>query len=515
MQVKKTGLVIWALLRLPMIAAGAYLFRFSIAAFIEEKYGLGAAMDFAVYSASTFGTRFLLYVVCATMPGFGIWLAKKWMASELWGYVVSLFGAFIFVYFSFAFLLLSSDALLKTSLVVLILAINTLPENWLARRMPESGLMNLVFVAGVGVSEAVLPQAYIFWLMGKLRASASIKKWSWLSGVVIAPLFWIFLLTPYDNQRILTLGEKIHASAAVEKFAQGDYNWIEFNREHNLLYAVGRGTNFLLAFDTENLNLPPRKSKRDIGKTQSFAFNPERQEIYVYEAGAKQLDYIDAVTLEIIRSTPVTSLSPGDVWVNWHRGTDSVTIASEADLVTGVPFVMIDHASGEAIASMQLPLIPTNIAFHSEKNILYFNSFRDTYLVSWNMNSHEVLQRVETSPRTDRLVFWPGASEVLVASPLEGVILRYDAETLEFKGKIKTSLGDRTLTIDSQRNLLLVGNFINNRVQVIDLNTFEPVASFYIGPWIRTISLNVERGIAYVSTVRNLFKVKYALDESG
>jgi len=98
---------------------------------------------------------------------------------------------------------------------------------------------------------------------------------------------------------------------------------------------------------------------------------------------------------------------------------------------------------------------------------------------------------------------------VLIASPLEGVILRYDADTLEFKGSIKASFGDRTLTIDPQRNLLLVGNFINNRLQVIDLNTYESVASFYIGPWIRTISLDVEHGIAYVSTVRNLFKVHY------
>lgn len=513
---KKTGLVIWALLRLPMIAAGVYLFRFPIAAFIEEKYGLGAAMDFAVYSASTFGTRLLLYLACVITLGLGIWLAKKWMPSELWSYILSLLGAFIVVYFSFVFLLLASDALLKTSFVVLILAVNTLPENWLARRMPAGGLMNLVFVAGVGLSEAFLPQAYLYWLMpaAKLQAEVSIKRWSWLSGVFVAPLFWFFLLTPYDNQRILTLGEKIHASPAVEKFAEGDYNWIEFNAAHNLLYAVGRGTNFLLAFDTENLNVPPRKSKTDIGKTQSFAFNPERQEIYVYEAAAKQLHFIDAITLEAIRSTPVTSLSPGDVWVNWHRATNSITVASEADLETGTPFVMIDHASGETIASMQLPLIPTNIAFHSGNNILYFNSFRDTYLVSWDMDSHEVLQRVETSPRTDRLIFSPAASEVLVASPLEGVILRYDAETLEFKGKINASFGDRTLTIDPQRNLLLVGNFINNRVQVIDLNTFEPVASFYIGPWIRTISLDVERGIAYVSTVRNLFKVKYVIDES-
>lgn len=268
----------------------------------------------------------------------------------------------------------------------------------------------------------------------------------------------------------------------------------------------------MLAFDTEHLDQPPRRSKTDIGKTQSFAFNPDLQELYIYKADARELLYLDALTLKSFRSVPIPELSPGDVLVNLQRGTDSITIASEADLETGIHFMMIDRSSGDIIATLPLPLIPTNVAFHPEQDILYFNSFRDTYLISWGLNSHEVLQNVETSSRTDRLIFSASTSEVLVASPLEGVILRYDAQSLEFKGKIKTSLGDRTLTIDPQRNLLLVGNFINNRMRVINLNTYEPVASFYIGAWIRTIALAVERGIAYVSSVRNLFKVKYVSD---
>lgn len=78
--------------------------------------------------------------------------------------------------------------------------------------------MNFFFLAGAGWCEAFFPQAYIFWLMGKFQAGNSVQKWSWLSGVMVAPLFWIFLLPPHDNQRILTLGEKMHASPAVEKF---------------------------------------------------------------------------------------------------------------------------------------------------------------------------------------------------------------------------------------------------------------------------------------------------------
>jgi DNA-binding beta-propeller fold protein YncE len=505
---KKNGLIIWSLLRLPILAAGLYLFRNPISDFVKARIELRYIIDFAVYSANTFETRFELYLACVIAMAVGYWLVKKWIASEVSGYILTLVGMLLVIFASFQFLLVTPNALGRTLIVFALLAVNTMPMEWLTKRISGSGILNLVFLAGVGLSEAIFPQAYTFWLMEKFQAGVSIKKWSWLSGVLIAPLFWLFLLTPYDNQRILTLGEKLHASPSVEKFAAGAYNWIEYDANLHQIFVVGHGTNFLLAFDTEHLNVPPRKS-RDIGKMQSFGYNPERQEIYAYEANKRALHYINAVTLETLRSVPVTDLSPGDVWVNWRPGTDCITIASEADYEVGIPFVMIDRESGETIATMPLPLIPTNVAFHPEKDIMYFNSFKDTYLISWDLNTHEIIKQVETSPNTDRLIYNPSTSEALVASTMEGAILRYDSETLEYKGKINVSIGDRTMTIDPKRNLLLVGNFINNRAQVIDLKTYEPIASFYIGPWIRTISLDVENGIAYVSTVRNLFKVKY------
>lgn len=510
---KKTVLLIWVFVRLPMLAAGLYLLRFQIATLIEEYIGLGRAVNYAVFYTSTFSTRFIIYLVCVIILALTTWLVKKWETPELSGYNFLLTGIFIALYFLFAILLSTSISPLKIFIATFILAVNTLPEKWLMKWIREGRAINFFFIAGVGLCEAFFSQAYILWLVDKLQWGSSFKKWSWLSGVIIAPLFWVFLLTPYHSEKILTLSEKLHASPAVEKFADGDFNWIEFDARHKLIYAVGRGTNILFAFDAEHLDQPPRTSKVDIGITQSFAFNPDLQELYIYNDSTRRLLYLDALTLELIHSVPVVDIAPGDVWVIWHRGTDSIIIASEADLETGTPFVMINRASGEIIATISLPLIPNQITIHPDKEILYFNTVRDTYLFSWDMNSLVATQHVEISPRTDRLIFSPTTSEVLIAAPLEGAILRYDAETLEFKGTIKASFGDRTLTIDPQRNLLLVGNFINNQVQVIDLKTYEPIASFYIGPWIRTIALDVEQGIAYVSTVRNLFKVQYTLNK--
>ena len=506
---KKNSLIIWTLLRLPILAAGLYLFRNPISDFVKTRIELRTIIDFAVYSANTFETRFELYLAAVLTMALGYWLVKKWVASEALSYILLLAGMLVVVFGSFQFLLLTPNAAGRTLIVFVLLAINTMPLEWLTKQISGSGIMNFVFLSAVGLSEAIFPQAYIFWLMDKFQARASIKKWSWLGGVLVVPIFWLFLLTPYDNQRILTLGEKLHASPSVEKFASGAYNWVEYDAELHQIFVVGHGTNFLLAFDTEHLNVPPRKSE-DIGKMQSFAYNPEHKEIYAYEADTSQLHYIDAVTLETLRSVPVADLSPGDVWIKWHQNTDTIIVSSEADFETGTPFYIIDREDGQVVGSMPLPIIPTAyLVFHPEKPLLYFNSYRDTYLIAWDMVRHETEITAQTRPMTDRMEFDSKRNELLVASPLDGAVLRYDADTLTYKGKIKTGFGVRTLTLDTQRDLLVVGNFINDRIQVIDMNTNTRVASFYLGPWIRTITLDVKNGIAYVSTVRNLFKVRY------
>lgn len=500
----------WGFLRLPLLGVGLYLFRFQVAELVERTFELWRVMDAAVYFASTFSTRMLVYAGLVLALGFGFWLAGKIRVNARVRYALILSGAFVAIFHSFSYLFKTADPLARAAAVTVLLAANTIPHDWLAKRVASGGILSAVCAAGVGLAEALIPQAYVLWLMNQFGAGDSVKRWSGLAGVIAAPLLWVFILVPFDNQRILTLGERLHTSPKVEKFAQGDFNWIEFNAEARLLYAVGRSTDHLLAFDADNLDQPPRKSREDIGKTQSFAFNPEQGEMYAYKAETGELVYLDALTLETLRTTPVPDLSPGDVWLKWHRPTDTITISSEADAEAGTPLFVLDRASGETIASMPLPVIPTAyLVWHPEKPWMYFNSFRDTYLAVWDLREGEIVRQVETSPRTDRMIYHAAGDELWVASPLDGAVLRYDAENLAFKGKIAAEFGIRTLALDTKRNLLLTGNFINNRLQVFDLKTMKPVSGFYLGPWIRTIALDEERGIAYVSTVRNLFRVEY------
>lgn len=510
---KRRGVVLaWVVLRLPLLGLAAFLFRVQLAEFIEQAFGLGQAVETAVYFASTFSTRMWLFAAGALMLTSIILAAGKLRIAEGIRYVLVLVIAFSGILISFVLLFKAPDSLLRAFVVTLLLAVNILPYEWLAGRAASSGGFRWGVVAGVGVVEAFFPQAYWLWLAGQIQARESIKRWSWMGGVLSAALVWMFILVPFNNPRMLTLGERLHANPAVQKIAEGDTNWIELNAGHGLLYVVGRSTNFLLAYDINDLGAPPLRSE-DIGKTQSFAYNPDRQELYAYKAETRELVFLNALTLETLRAIPVPDLSPGDMWVQWHRLTDTIVLSSEADVEIGTPLYLFDRESGDVLATMPLPVIPTaHLVFHPSLPRMYFNSFREPYFAVWDMENYQVANQVQISPRTDRMIFSAADNEVWIASPLDGAVLRYDADTLGYMGSINTSFGDRTLTLDHKRNLLLVGNFINNRLTVIDLTSNKPVARYYLGPWLRTIAIDSEDGVAYVSTVRSLFKVKYAED---
>lgn len=510
MKLKQAWVFTWAAVRLPLLALAVYLFRYQIVEWFEDSIGFTGRMDFFVFTVSTLSTRLILLLACSAALGFWYWLTTKLNLSSWKHYALWLGAAFIGIYISFEYLFLASHAPSRTAIVTALLAVNTFPYEWVSKRVNSGTAINLFFLSGIGLVEIFFPQSYIVWLANHSRRENPIKKWTWLSGISIAALFWVFLFVPYDNQRVFTLTERLHADPAVQKFAPGIYNWVELNPEHDLLYVVGRGTNFLLAFDVNDLEKPPLRSREDIGKTQSFGFNPALQEIYVYKADSKELLYMDALTLDVLRSVTVPDLSPGDVWIRWLDLNDTIVLSSESDAEIGIPLYVFDRESGNIIASLPFPVYPTEFAFHSQKPLMYFSSFKATYFAVWDLKKYAITKQVEIPPRTDRMIFSEKTNEVWLAAPLSGEILRYDADTLENSGGIKGMIGDRTLTLDTERDLLFIGNFLNGRLTIIDPATGTPIERHYLGPWIRTIALDMESGIAYVSTVRGLFQVKYA-----
>jgi hypothetical protein len=83
---------------------------------------------------------------------------------------------------------------------------------------------------------------------------------------------------------------------------------------------------------------------------------------------------------------------------------------------------------------------------------------------------------------------------------------------LERKGAIASLFGARAIAVDPVRRLILVGSLVTNQLEVIDLDSQQRLAVYYVGPWLRSLSLDVEAGQAYLSTHEGLFRIEYTVE---
>jgi hypothetical protein len=257
------------------------------------------------------------------------------------------------------------------------------------------------------------------------------------------------------------------------------------------------------------LSAPPLISPVPTGGAQGFAYDPRADEIYAFNLWTKQLLSLDATTLEGKRAIDVPALSPGDPWLVVDPVTDTLTIVSEADLETGVPFIVLNRTSGQVIDRRDLDA--GNVLVHPAKPLVYLSFFRRrSELMLYDLQARAVTRTAVTDPRSERIVFWGAANEVLVTSPMESRVLQFDADRLTPKGHIEAPFGARAIAVDNRRQLLLCGNIATGQLVVIDLRSGEWLREFYLGPWLRTIQVHEGTGTAYVSSNGALYRLDYA-----
>jgi DNA-binding beta-propeller fold protein YncE len=286
-------------------------------------------------------------------------------------------------------------------------------------------------------------------------------------------------------------------------------NWIEIDPTRTYLYVTGHDLPRLRRYDLRDLSAPPMLSDVSTGGAQGFAYDPRANEIYAFNTFTRQLLYLDATTLERKRVVDVPDLSPGDLWVTVDPITDTLTLSSEADLEIGVPFIVLDRATGRVVG--QSDLETGNVLLHPTKPWLYLTFFRRrNEVMLYNLENRSVMHRTPADQRAERMVFSRRRNELLVTSPVESRIMRFDADQLHLKGYIPATLGVRAIAIDEVRDLLFYGNIATGQLVVIDLNSNKRLKTYYLGPWPRTIQLNVESGTAYVSSRGALYRVDYA-----
>jgi DNA-binding beta-propeller fold protein YncE len=336
----------------------------------------------------------------------------------------------------------------------------------------------------------------------------------WLFSVVLVPSLAAVLLHGWSLQG---LAQRLHRDESVQWVAQIDLNALALDAENGLLYAAGHGTDYLLAYDLNDLSRTPRSSPVTTNKAQSFYYNPVNQELYLFRENDRALLFIEARTLSQNKSVTGLDMTNGDVRLAYDRLNDAIILVSEGMYwgslteSKGYPVAVVARKTGQLLYTLRdcgELCIPGLIHTHPTKPLLYL-AFPKT-VRAYDLNTRRVVGTSAVKGRwVDGMAITPDGKELLVGVPLHSEVLRFDAESLELNGSIATVFGVRTLAVDSERNLLLTASLATNMLDVIDLKTYRRVGQYYVAPWLHDISLDTKAGFAYVSSTEGLFRVQY------
>lgn len=502
------AVLIWALVRLPALAMLLYLLRHPILNAIERQFDIFYVTVLVVDVVSTPFARLisgaglfavlLLLVVCLRrlrpLSGYSILLVAA--------------GAVIAVSLTFA-----ATSLRRALFVELILAANLAPSQFVDVLKKSPRGWNAFMLAGVGIVELFLWREYWRWVRGLLRGHLAENRGAYrgiastIPGLLLTSLVFAFVIRP---QRVVAFEQMLRMSAEVQLIESGlSYNWIELDPTGTYLYVTGHDLPRLRRYDLRDLSVPPTLSDVPTGGAQGFAYDPSANEIYLFNTVTRQLLYLDASSLKRKRVVEVPDLSPGDPWVNVDRITDTLTLSSEADLEVGAPIIVLDRPTGRVLARADLEA--GNNLLHPAKPWLYLTFFRRrNEVMLYDLQSKSVTYSTPADRRAERMAFSHRRNELLVTSPMESRIIRFDADQLQPKGYIPTMFGVRAIAIDEVRDLLLYGNIASGHLAVIDPTNGTRLRTYYLGPWLRTIELDVQSGVAFVSSLGALYRVDYA-----
>ena len=458
----------------------AVTFIDDIVTWLAERLSLVSVTMWGIQFVSTITERFILFAVCAIVLAATIWLSSRIRSPRLRPWVP-----------------IAVALPLLRGLYVL---------------FPGDNSGDIVLALIILLALAVLPA----WLPdgGPTTVAPKLGIRRWLISAIVVPAVAVGLINGWSLKRF---AQALHRDGAVRQFASLDLDSIAVDPANHLLYASGHGTNYLLAYNTDNLGQPPRASDVATDYAQSFYFSPANKELYVFNEPRHTLLVLAAKTLDLKKTVPNVQMTSGDSRIVYDRYTDTLFIASEGGYwgvptdATGYPVAVVSRNSSEPVYTMKDCgglCIPGLIDINPRKPIAYLVFPKK--VVAYNTVNRAIGGTpFQSSSWVDGMAFTPDGSELLVGAPLRASILRFDAESLAPKGSIGTVFGVRTLAVDADRNLLLGASLATNMVDVIDLRTMKSVAKHFVGPWLRAISLDTKAGLAYVSSTEGLFVIDY------
>lgn len=503
---RRTLLLVWGLVRLPALVLIFYWFRDVVLAGIEQTVDIIGITEFVIALASTPISRGVIFFL-VTIALLIFWLLMTRHFRPLFAYVLVISITLILLVVSFTALGISKFRVLP---VILVLATNIIPDQITDRFIRNDQTWSRLMIVGVGVAEVLFCRRYIEWL-DMLATGRATPRFAFAK---VLGVFAGFVLTSgmlgvaLDYEPLVPLEQRVRISPRVSLIDVGDFNWIELDASKQYLYASGHGLSYLQRYDLTQPAVTPSLSNVPIDGAQSFAYDPNANELYVYNAKTRHLLYIDATTLQLKRELSLPDVSPGDSWIAVDSQSNTLLIVSESDLETGTPFWVLDRSTGTVLDHRDWDA--GNLLKHPTKSIVYLSFFRRMpSLIAYDLNECRVISQVPTNSRVDRLAFLNASNELLLALPTESKIAYYDADTLVLKGYRDSTFGVRVLAVDAVRKFLLWGSLATGTIDIFDLTTNRSWASFYLAPWLRTITIDPEHSVAFVSAKGALYKLDY------
>ncbi len=505
-------------LRLSLVPLGGlllFVFREQAIAFAEDALGLQFRyVDMAVHLLGTWQSRAILIAVfsAATVLIFA-WANRA--TSVTAGLVLPCGLLFVLVTMCYRAAGRGRPWFWAVPLVSLV-AVNALSGRMLARLFSNEKIRSVIRAILVALpgSEVFFPRLFVAFFVGEWTAENCRIRTGWnLASRALAALLPAALWCSLFSYRLLVpLERRLFADPAVKIFTVNgedfledlDLNDIKLDKAANQILVAGVKSSRILA-----INLAAHAQTKEYaptGWTEFFNFQAARHELILYDKKELQLKILDTDTLQLKRSIPL-ELAWGGSWVVYDTAKKRAAVGTEAALA-GRPGAVVDMESGKEIAV--LPFAPGYMIKHPEKPLVYVSFFwRENRVLRYDLDALQMDRSIISPPRLDRIDFDLKRGEILVAAPLRSALLRYDAETLAEKGTIGTVFGVRTHAVDAKHDVVVTGSLLTNQLEVVDLATHERLARYRLGPHLRSIALDTERGIAYVSSRFGLFEVSY------
>ena len=268
---------------------------------------------------------------------------------------------------------------------------------------------------------------------------------------------------------------------------------------------------YLFAFSLDDLNLPPTKFRLPTIELEDLAFDPDSRQIYQVNLGTLEIGrstfktlVFDADTLKLKRELEIDVVCNGSINHALIKSLDRLFVRCDVDNMVVINTQTLQADNLFFIGKLTMILgDPTN-------EIVYLSYDWKKVIEAIDATTLKVIHRAKGPLYAEKMLLSSRRNELYVPGPKEAEIWVFSAPDLNLIRKIPARFGVRALAIDEENNLLIAGSYVTGYVDVVDLNTYKPIKTYYVGKFQRSMVVDSSSRQAFITTTKSgLYMLQY------